>query len=65
MTSEIESQPETKTISNEQLFGELNDHICFAANYGVSLTKTHPSRELSLVLTKLEEAVLWLTKVKR
>lgn len=41
----------------------LIGRIKVALEEAEDLSKTHRSRELSLVITKLEEAQLWLSKI--
>ena len=47
-----------------QAVGYLRQHLLECLDHARQTAKDHPSRELSLVVTKLEEAGLWLTQVE-
>lgn len=41
---------------------KLSDSIANSFNLAQEFSKKYPSRELSLVVTKLEEAMMWLDR---
>lgn len=53
---------QVREITKEQLFAEQSSVIEIALGNAKALQRTHPSRGLSVVITKLEEAEMWLTK---
>ncbi len=55
--------PEESEMGYDALIGDLHTWIASSLDLSEAMAKMQPSRELSLVITKLEEAEMWLIKL--